>query len=38
MKRAPEGGIGIGITIDYETADRITISNLRNLQKFAWCE
>jgi hypothetical protein len=33
MKRAPEGGIGIGITIDYETADRITISNLRNLSE-----
>jgi hypothetical protein len=33
MKRAPEDKPNTGITIDYETADRITISNLRNLSE-----
>jgi hypothetical protein len=33
MKRAPEDKPNTGITIDYETADRITIGNLRNLSE-----
>jgi flagellin-specific chaperone FliS len=33
MKRAPEVKPSMGITIDYETADRITISNLKSLSE-----